>query len=965
MSSPVFFVRPGLQALQPKTVRRVTKQSVARFRVTGWQSRYISWLVCLGPSHMYRSLELDSTRSRNRSASRSRFALVFLIICCSSIAISSCGLRLDDEQLFDRAATAIDREDLPAAIIDLKAVLQRNPEHVEARLMLGQAYLKVAEPLAAEKELRRALDMGMSRHRVVVPLCESLLAQQAYDLVLEEARQDGGLSDDGNVEIHLIRGDAELALGQLEEARGQYVKALERDAVSGVAYLGLASIAIHQGEPERSAQYLERAIEVAPDLPSVWLARGEFQLGLRNPAEAEIDLLRAVSLARSKNNGQILQNALAGLSDIYLINGDLKAASDAVAEMRSTAPQALLTRFSDARVEFSKGEIDSAVQLLQGILKDSPDFYKAHLLYGAVSRAKGNFAQAEMHLSSVVVNWPQNEEARRLLADVQLRQNKFSDAADALEPLLANADADDRLLAAAGVAKMQVGEGGAGLELFERSVEADPDNRSRKLDLVSLYLAAGRTDDAASLILEMESSGPVDGRLSILKLLAMEQSGDVVGALARANDLLTSAPDDAGLLVVAGNLHKRVGNRAAATEALDRAFKLDGSRTDALVALARMEFEAGKLAQARSKYRRALQIAPDDARIMTDLSELAAASGDAATAVSWLEKARATDPMIMFPRIRLVTHYLSLGQNDEAGRIAEETLRINDKDARAHNISGVWHMANGDFSGAVRFFTQAASLAPQVPAYRLNLARAELERGNETVAWKMMRQNYESHPDHIATAMQLAAFYLRRGDFNEATEVAEQLSATFPGRTVGQSLRAEILASQSKFAEAAALYDEVLQTESTRKYAVRAFQLRKSASSSDPYAPLVNYLRDNTNDTAARMQLAEALLAGGDASRAAVQYEKVLAGNPYNLIALNNLAWILVEENGERAREFAKIAYDIMPSNSAIVDTYGYVLMKLGEVDEAVDLLRSAAATMPDSTAIRKRLDEAMRQLPE
>ncbi len=912
---------------------------------------------------MYRKRNFYQDQLLPREPGRLCRGVSVLFLCSVLVVLASCSLRLDNEELLNRASAALDQHELRAAVIDLKAILQADPEHGEARLLLGRTYLKVADPLAAEKELRRALELGIARSRVVIPLAESLLAQEAFDRVLEEAVESESMPEGGAAKLRLIRGDAELSLGRPTAAREQYVAVLESEPENGIAYLGLASVAATESNVEQVSQYLDRAIEVAPDLPIVWLARGEFSMSLRDPVAAEESLRRALALADGPADVRVRQDALAGLTDVYLVKEDIEAATESLGELKLIAPNTILARYSEARVAFAKGELDSAVQLLQGILKDLPDFRKAHFLFGAVSRAKGNLAQAEMYLASVVTSWPENEQARRMLADVRFRQSKFADAGEALEPLLTADDADDQLLAVAGVVMMRAGEGDAGLELFERSVAADPENLARKLDLAALYLAANQVDMATSLLESLEDSGADETRRRILTLLSTERGGDRAAAVQMAKGMIDQSPDNVSLLIVAGGLFERAGDITTASRVLEQALKLDANRIAAILSLGRIDASTGKLVRARSWYRRALQLEPDNAQIMMGLSTLATGSGDIATAVSWLEKARDSSPTAVMPRVRLIEHYLSQNRAKDAGVVAQEAVRINDSDARTHNILGVTRMAQGDFVAASSSFADAVRLAPEVPAYRLNHARAELQRGNEEGAGKMMRENYDRYPDYVAAAMQLAAFHLGQRRYAMAMEVADRLQAEPSNRVAGLALAAEVLAAQSRFAEAAALYDQALEIDSERKLASRAVQLRKRASDADPFEPLSEYVQRNRSDMKARMSLAEALLADGKSARAISQYEAVLAGDSENLVALNNLAWVLVGNGDPRARELAEIAYSLSPDNPSIVDTYGYVLLSLGEAGRAVEVLRSAADTMPENESIRTRLDEAQRLL--
>jgi len=57
-----------------------------------------------------------------------------------------------------------------------------------------------------------------------------------------------------------------------------------------------------------------------------------------------------------------------------------------------------------------------------------------------------------------------------------------------------------------------------------------------------------------------------------------------------------------------------------------------------------------------------------------------------------------------------------------------------------------------------------------------------------------------------------------------------------------------------------------------------------------------------------------------------------------------------------RAEETARRAYEVAPDDGSVIDTLGWILLQKGETDEAVDLLRKAAATSSDNLDIRFHL---------
>ena len=68
-------------------------------------------------------------------------------------------------------------------------------------------------------------------------------------------------------------------------------------------------------------------------------------------------------------------------------------------------------------------------------------------------------------------------------------------------------------------------------------------------------------------------------------------------------------------------------------------------------------------------------------------------------------------------------------------------------------------------------------------------------------------------------------------------------------------------------------------------------------------------------------------------------YKEAIAADPYNYVALNNLAYLKMNQDElEEARKLIEQAYEFMPTNDGVVDTYAEILTKQGEADEAIVL---------------------------
>jgi tetratricopeptide (TPR) repeat protein len=78
--------------------------------------------------------------------------------------------------------------------------------------------------------------------------------------------------------------------------------------------------------------------------------------------------------------------------------------------------------------------------------------------------------------------------------------------------------------------------------------------------------------------------------------------------------------------------------------------------------------------------------------------------------------------------------------------------------------------------------------------------------------------------------------------------------------------------------------------------------------------------------------------------KAIAEYESLLTEMPNNPDVLNNLAYMLAEENARLADalEYSKRACEARPNDPGLLDTYSYLLYKNGKLSEAVESLQSA-----------------------
>jgi tetratricopeptide (TPR) repeat protein len=84
----------------------------------------------------------------------------------------------------------------------------------------------------------------------------------------------------------------------------------------------------------------------------------------------------------------------------------------------------------------------------------------------------------------------------------------------------------------------------------------------------------------------------------------------------------------------------------------------------------------------------------------------------------------------------------------------------------------------------------------------------------------------------------------------------------------------------------------------------------------------------------------------GKTSRSNREYERALGYDPDNVLALNNYAYYLSLEGREleRALTMARRVMELHPGEATYIDTYGWVLFRMGRLEEAKKVLRQAVS---------------------
>jgi putative PEP-CTERM system TPR-repeat lipoprotein len=304
-------------------------------------------------------------------AARLAFAVLALGACSSS----------DPQTLIAKAQDYRKEGNYAGAIIELKNVLQQNPDHAEARYLLGVEYLHAGDVRSAEAELRRALKLGVEPPKVLPALGRSLLLQGKYQEALNEtdpARLPGTLS---SPEILSVMGHAHLGLGRFAEARQSFDEALVLRPDYADALLGQARLAARENKPDEAARLIERAIASEPKSVEAWLTKGDLHRATADQDGAAAAYRKVLEL--NPNNIPARLN----IASLHIASGKFDEARKEVEQLRKVAPNNPMANYMQALLEFRQKNFPVARDAVQQVLRVAPDHMPSVQLAGVIDLA--------------------------------------------------------------------------------------------------------------------------------------------------------------------------------------------------------------------------------------------------------------------------------------------------------------------------------------------------------------------------------------------------------------------------------------------------------------------------------------------------------------------------------------------------------------------------------------------------
>src|SRR5690349_7863078 len=110
----------------------------------------------------------------------------YLTVCVALLAMTGCDYFRGVPERIQHAEQLLSQSQYRAAAIELKNVIEKEPNNPQARLLLAEIAVHMAEPLAAQRDLEIARAQGADVARANDVEIRALLAIGKYEVVLSK-----------------------------------------------------------------------------------------------------------------------------------------------------------------------------------------------------------------------------------------------------------------------------------------------------------------------------------------------------------------------------------------------------------------------------------------------------------------------------------------------------------------------------------------------------------------------------------------------------------------------------------------------------------------------------------------------------------------------------------------------------------------------------------------------------------
>ncbi|MCW8929549.1 MAG: PEP-CTERM system TPR-repeat protein PrsT [Gammaproteobacteria bacterium] len=865
------------------------------------------------------------------------------------------------------AEQAIEKQDYSTAIIHLKNQLKKTPKNAHARFLLGKAYLSTGKLESSLKELGRAYEISPKDTHILfayVDILQAMGKQEKVLKLLDTPFKDSKLESQRLSYI----GYAHLASKQVTNAREAFEKSNKLEQ-SAKAYNGLIALSLFEKNYTLAEELLKKSTSIDPENNSTLLLKAKLANLNKQPDQA-LEIYNELI----KNNPENLSYYLERATTLSLQDKKELAKKD-LNVILSKYPNYPQANFLMSEILLREKAYEGAQKSAQLVVNASPQHMPATFVLGAANFALKNYNQAEENLTIYLASKPDNLKAQNLLANIYLAQDKTEQSLLIIEGIpKKQLEKDPLLLTTLGSTYIKKGDTTKGLQFLNQAQALEPNNQDIRKRIIAIQFQSGELKDAISELEELTSkqtgSDQSHAQTNYLLIISYIKQEQFDKADEKIEQFLLKTPEDLKLLNLKALTLQLKGHPEKAMAQYQAIIKQDKDNIPAYMGLARLSALESNWSESENYFKQVLKIEPNTLKAYLGLAAIADKQDKEKETEQYffdaIERSNKNIPSQLTVAELLSQWYQSKQQPEKILHLAEKLDKQHSNNNNVRSFLARAQLLNQQNDRAERTIKSILTYDTKDVKHRILLAQIisnDKQRIDEAIT--LLDEALLIQPKNQVVYTLKASLLIKQGKNEEAATLVKTMQEKFPESTTAQLLNADIYRAQKQYKKALAIYQEIYKKEPNNKIFSAIISVLLSLNQQDKAVLLLTEKvnASSSPDIDDLFKLASLHHEKKQLDKAEVYYQKVLEKNPKHVLSLNNLAWIKIDSNTKEAVKLAKQAYDQAPKSAAIIDTYGYFLVRDEQYEAGLDLLKQAAEGIPEDKDIQYHLAYAYAKL--
>jgi len=611
----------------------------------------------------------------------------------------------------------------------------------------------------------------------------------------------------------------------------------------------------------------------------------------------------------------------------------------------------------EAEQYIAKGDLKAGEIELRNAIRETPQDPVLRARLAEVYLQEGDAQSAEREARAARERYGNEADYLPVLADSLLRQDKFANLIDLVQPGDRDPVLESKVRTALGTAAAGLRDPAKAEALLGEAIRLDPSAARPKMALARLVTGT-KPAEADKLIDETIAANPRSAEALQVKGEMLSSRGDQEGAIRRFDEALKIDPKNVSAHLDRADVNVALGKYPAADADIDPILKADQNQF-------RANYLRGLELAKQQKYAEADRIfdhiGPDFASFWRGYYLQGAtklALGQYAQAEASLGKYLAHVPDNMIAARMIATAAL---RQQAASRAIGYLKPLVDKmpaDAATLAVLGNAYIADHKPDLALQQFEKAAALDPDNPAIKTRVGISELSAGQSEQGLTTLEQVFDTEAGAPIAGPALVITELRARHLDKAAEVASSLIQRDTKNPIYHTLLGVVRGTQQDYPAAESAFRTALAINPDLTAASQDLaQVYAATGRTDEAITLYNdLLAKSPNEVAALLGLADTYIAQQKWTEAIEAMSRARTALPNDPAPGLKLVGVYEKrQDWTNAKSLAAELAAQFPANPNILDSQGQAQLAAGDTNGAVSSLKRAYALAPTSAPILSR----------